>query len=69
MPFNEYTKWDGSQQFLPQSAEKAFEFGRSAIDLRSLQEHLVPIILRNPEIRRLTRASTQGEGPIRIVPR
>src|SRR5271157_3003070 len=51
------------------SAEKAFEFGRSAIDLRSLQEHLVPIILRNPEIRRLTRASTQGDGPIRIVPR
>ena len=51
------------------SAEKAFEFGRSAIDLRSLQEHLVPIILRNPEIRRLTRASAQGDGPIRIVPR
>ena len=51
------------------SAEKAFEFGRSAIDLRSLREHLVPIILRNPEIRRLTRASTQGDGPIRIVPR
>ncbi len=51
------------------SAEKAFEFGRSAIDLRNLQEHLVPIILRNPEIRRLTRASTQGDGPIRIVPR
>ena len=52
-----------------QSAEKAFEFGRSAIDLRNLQEHLVPIILRNPEIRRLTRASAQGDGPIRIVPR
>ena len=51
------------------SAEKAFEFGRSAIDLRSLQEYLVPIILRNPEIRRLTSASTQGDGPIRIVPR
>ena len=51
------------------SAEKAFEFGRSAIDLRSLQEHLVPIILRNPEIRRLTRAFAQGDGPRRIVPR
>ena len=25
MPFNEYTKWDGSQQFQPQSAEKAFD--------------------------------------------
>ena len=51
------------------SAEKAFEFGRSAIDLRSLQEHLVPVILRNPEIRRLTRASASGDGPRRIVPR
>ena len=51
------------------SAEKAFEFGRSAIDLRSLREHLVPIILRNPEIRRLTRASALSDGPRRIVPR
>src|SRR3954452_17005370 len=25
MPFNEYTKWDGSQQFQPQSADKAFD--------------------------------------------
>jgi Ca-activated chloride channel family protein len=25
MPFNEYTKWDGSQEFQPQSAEKAFD--------------------------------------------
>ena len=49
--------------------EKAFKFGCIAIDLRSLQEHLVPIILRNPEIRRLARVSAQGDGPIRIVPR
>ena len=25
MSFHEYTKWDGSQQFQPQSAEKAFD--------------------------------------------
>jgi len=49
--------------------DKAFKFGCIAIDLRSLQEHIVPIILRNPEIRRLARVSAQGDGPIRIVPR
>ena len=49
--------------------EKAYKFGCIAIDLQSLQEHLVPIILRNPEIRRHACVSAQGDGPIRIVPR
>jgi formylglycine-generating enzyme required for sulfatase activity len=51
------------------SAEQAFEIGRNAIELRSLNEHVVPIILRNPEIRRIRRASVQDDGPRRIVPR
>ena len=36
---------------------------------RSLKEHLVPVILRNPEIRRLKSALAQSDSPRSIVPR
>jgi len=75
MPAYEYSRWDGSQQFLPQSADKLFDqlseylmhYGDDALEaLRQLQdEHpeLLDELVRQGQIERDT------EGRYRVTPK
>ena len=69
MPLFEYSKWDGSQQFLPQSADKVFDqlseyllqYGENVLrnmdDLEDEMPEIVELIQKEGLIERMRRAS------------
>jgi len=51
------------------SPEKAFEFGKSAIDLRSFNDYMVPVLLRNLSVRRSSALAVNGGTTVKVVPK
>jgi hypothetical protein len=49
--------------------DRAYEFGKSAIDLRNLREYLVPVLLKNAQPRRYPPPSMDRNTHSRVVPR
>ena len=52
-----------------EATQIAFDWGKNAVNLGSLEDYLVPILLRNAEVRRLSLSLWDGNRHGRVVPR